>query len=186
MTNNQDKQYIIALQNSDYQGIKEIYEDFSGGILHWIKKNSGTAQDAEDIFNEALIVIFEKVKHPDFELKYPFEKLLFGVCRNKWRDRLKKNKREQTVINDLKEGLIIEDNLQSQIELLEQENHRQRKLDAAFEQLSDLCKQLLLLYKTGTSPADIAKKLNMNAASTVSRRKNACIDRWRKLFKKTP
>ena len=186
MTKTKEQQYIKALQNNDNQGIRRIYKDFSGGILHWIKKNSGTAQDAEDIFNEAIIVIFEKVKQEGFELKYPFEKWLFGICRNKWIDRLKKNKQEQEVINDLKTGLKIEEDLQSEFELLEQEHHRQQKLDTAFEQLSDLCKQLLLLIKAGTLPADIAKKLNMNATNTVYRRKNACIDRWQNLFKSAP
>ena len=99
---------------------------------------------------------------------------------------MKKNKQEQEVINDLKTGLKIEEDLQSEFELLEQEHHRQQKLDTAFEQLSDLCKQLLLLIKAGTLPADIAKKLNMNATNTVYRRKNACIDRWRNLFKSAP
>jgi len=184
MTDHQDKKYINALQNSDNQGISKIYQDFSNGISNWVIQNSGTIQDAEDIFNEAIIVIFERVKRTDFELKYSFEKWLFGICRNKWMNHLKKNKRDKEVINDLKGGLSIESDMQSQIEEMEEKNQRQQNLDIAFEQLSDLCKQLLLLAKEGKSAIEITAKLKMNKTSTVHHRKSECIKRWRTLFKK--
>ena len=182
MTVDKDKLYIQALQQNDYQGVRKIYEDFSGGILDWIKNNSGTAKDAEDVFNEALIAIFEKVKKDDFRLTYPFGKWLFGICRNKWIDKLNKKKREAEVIKSMPKGYDIESDLQTQLEQIETESLRQKKLDTAFAKLSELCQKLLLLAKEGLKPTEIAHQLDMTNQNTVYRRKKACIDRWRTLF----
>ena len=49
MIDEKDKLYIQALQQGDYQGVRKIYEDFSGGIIDWVRSNSGTTKDAEEL-----------------------------------------------------------------------------------------------------------------------------------------
>lgn len=64
--------------------IGEIYKLFSPRITFYILKKGGKKEDAQDVFQEALIVLMRKVKAPDFELKSSFYSFLFGICRNIW------------------------------------------------------------------------------------------------------
>jgi DNA-directed RNA polymerase specialized sigma24 family protein len=55
-----------------------------------ILRNGGTGQDAEDIFQEALIVFCRRIEDPDFQLTSKPSTYLFSVCRFLWKDELKK------------------------------------------------------------------------------------------------
>ena len=68
------------------------------------------------------------------------------------------------------------------LEAVEEEQIRQRKLDAAFSELSELCQKLLRLLVSGVSSTEAAAQLGMANANTVYRRKNACVGRWKTLY----
>jgi len=179
--NKKDSEYILALQTADNDGVRMIYQDFAMGITQWVKKNSGTVKDAEDIFNEALVILFDKVNQPDFELTYPFNKLLFGICRNLWLRTLTKNKRDQMVINEHTKTYSSESSQELVAELIE-EDRKYQLLDKAFAKLSPICQQLLTLIKQGLKPVTIVEQLKMNSTNTLYRRKKACMDRWKSVY----
>ena len=66
---------------------------------------------------------------------------------------------------------------------IEAENAAQSRLANTFAQISDLCRQLLRLLADGMPASEVAAQLQMNSVNTLYRRKNACIERWRELFK---
>ena len=70
----------------------------------------------------------------------------------------------------------------SLIEQIEEEEIKQKKLSVAFNQLSELCQKLLRYVSEGMASKDVATQLAMSDANTVYRRKNACVERWRKLY----
>ena len=53
-------------------------------ILDFTRKNSGSEEDARDLFQEGLVVIFEKVSSGDLKLSSAFRTYFYAVCRNKW------------------------------------------------------------------------------------------------------
>ncbi|HEY4150405.1 MAG TPA: sigma factor, partial [Chitinophagaceae bacterium] len=63
----------------------------------------GTAQDAEDIFQEALIILCRKAGKPGFILTAQLSTYLFSICRFLWNDELKKRKHAPT--GDFETGL---------------------------------------------------------------------------------
>ena len=66
-----DQQYIEALRRNDPSGIRKIYELHARQALRWILNNNGTADDADDIFQEALMAVYEKSLDPSFTLNCP-------------------------------------------------------------------------------------------------------------------
>ena len=76
-----------------------------------------------------------------------------------------------------------EDDFTRIVEEMKQEEQLQKKLDLSFAQLSDRCKKLLEMIAQGKKSVDIVDALHMNTVNTVYRRKNACLQRWRALFK---
>jgi len=178
-----DHKYIDAFRNDDFRLLDELYESNAPQVKRWILKNSGSIEDAKDIFQETIMVIIKKAYDPDFVLTYPIGGLIFKIAKFKWTDQLRKKKTTQKVRNEVKDRLIKkEEDFSLVIEAFAEEEIKQKKLDLSFEQLSDRCKSLLRMVIEGKKPAEIVNSLKMNNLNTVYRRKNACLQRWKELF----
>lgn len=179
-----DHRYIEALRNNDERGIREIYRQFSGQALRWVVSRGGTADDARDIFQEALIAVFEKAQHVDFVLTCPLGALLHVIWSRKWVDRLRNKGKEAGVRKEeeLRYTMEVADDAMSVAEEALAEQTRQEKLARAFEQISELCRRLLELLSKGTPAREAAELLQMNGVDTLYRRKNACTERWRAIY----
>ena len=179
-----DHHYIEALRRNDERDIHEIYQQHSASALRWVVARGGSPDDARDIFQEALIAVFEKAQQPDFVLTCPLGALLHVIYSRKWIDRLRQKGRESEVRNEEERRYNIEvadDTLTVAEDALAEQN-RQERLGKAFEQLSELCRRLLSLLSEGTAPPSAAETLQMNSVDTLYRRKNACTERWRAVY----
>jgi RNA polymerase sigma factor (sigma-70 family) len=182
MQTHADHQIIEALRIGNFAILNQVYQEHAPTIRSWIIKNNGQEEDAQDVFQEAIIAVHQKANDPTFVLTCPLGALLFLICRNKWLNQLRKKNRETEVRNWEEERYTHESSLVPTLEAIEEEQIRQRRLDAGFQQLSELCQQLLHLLISGVSSAEAALQLGMNDANTVYRRKNACVGRWRTLY----
>lgn len=184
MDRHEDHRYIEALRREDQGLINEIYKNHAPQVIQWVRNNSGNISDAKDIFQEGIIALYNKALDPNFYLNCPLGALLFTICRNKWTDQLRKKSKQHTVRNEVKERLYNDPQFNNTLEQVEEAAIRDNNLDWAFQQLSELCQQLLSLVAKGIAPSEIALQLKMNETNTVYRRKKACTDRWRELFNK--
>ncbi len=179
-----DHRFIEALRRNDERTIREIYKQHSSQTIRWVVSRGGSSADAQDIFQEALVAIFEKAQNADFVLSCPFGALLHVICSRKWIDRIRQKGRDAGVRKE--EELRYEseadgDSLVAAEEILS-EQAKHTRLRVAFLQISELCQNLLTLLSNGTKPAEAAKILQMNSVDTLYRRKNACTERWRELY----
>lgn len=187
MTQHRDFKYIKGLCANEQSIIKEIYQKYAPTVKAWVLRNSGTVNDAKDVFQEGLVAIFDRVCgiegtcKADFSLTRPFGAFLFTICRNKWLEELRKKKRGAKVRDQGFEQYIIDSPLDNIIEI-EERYEKNEKLARTFSKLSPLCQRLFQLEKTGHTPEEITKKLEMNSVQTYYRRKHACSSRWRELF----
>lgn len=182
MSAHTDHQYIEAFRRGDFSHLDQLYREHAPNVSRWVRRNSGTTDDAQDVFQEAIIAIHQKANDPDFILSCPIGALLFRICQNKWLNQLRKKNKEAEVRIVEQERYKHESTMIPMVEAVEEEQIRQSKLDASFKQLSDLCQKLLRLLADGISSAEAASRLGMNDANTVYRRKNACVGRWRTLY----
>ncbi|MTB53817.1 RNA polymerase sigma factor [Lewinella sp. W8] len=182
MSSHPDHQYIEALRRGDFSVLDDIYRSHGPTVSSWVQKNSGSVDDAQDIFQEGIIALHQKANDPDFVLTCPIGALLFRICQNKWLYALRKIRREAEVRKIEVRKYDDERTMISQLEAIEEEQLRQERLDRTFRQLSELCQQLMRLLMTGIKPAAAATQLGMTDANTVYRRKHACEGRWRTLY----
>jgi RNA polymerase sigma factor (sigma-70 family) len=179
-----DQRYIDAFRRNDERLIREIYQQHSGQVLRWIVARGGAVEDARDIFQEAMIALFEKAQNVDFVLTCPLGALLHVICSRKYIDRLRQKGRDAGVRNE-EERRYSEEHDSDTLTLAEEsiaEQEKQQRLARAFEQISDLCRQLLTLLSKGIAPREAAAQLQMNSVDTLYRRKNACTERWRSIY----
>jgi RNA polymerase sigma factor (sigma-70 family) len=169
-----DQRYIEALLSGEGPLLREIYERYSRETAQWIAKNKGTADDARDIFQEALMAIAQRARKGPFVLTCTFGAYLFLLVRGKWYNELKKRKLAMvttgTVDGLKKEG---EDAAQLAEETLLW-HEREKLFQNKFNQLPEGCRQLLRLSWTGIKMEEVAAQLGITYAY-ARKRKSECI-----------
>ena len=108
-------------------------------VLQLIINNNGTADDAKDIYQEAIIVLYNKIKAGDFELSSKLKTYIYSVCRRLWLKRLSQMNRYGGDIRDFQDYLPVED---------EVEKHNDRdmqfsKMESALQLLGEPCKTIM-------------------------------------------
>ncbi len=131
--------------------------------------NSGSKEDAFDVFQDALIIIFEKARSNQFTLTSSFQTFLFSVARFVWLNKLKKNRRE-VITSDFDESLI--DNKAEWADMLIEER-KQRLFWSKLNVLSEECQRLLQLSWKGKSGKEIAQAMNYSV-EFVKRKRHRC------------
>jgi len=139
-----------------------------------VLKNSGSREDAEDIYQEALIILIRKVQSADFVLTSSLNTYLYSICRFLWSERLrKKNKNIEVELEKVEPALS-----ENELELLSKKETENTLAEKAFQQLGEKCKQLLLLfYFKKQAMKDIALKLKFSSEKVAKNQKYRCIEK---------
>jgi RNA polymerase sigma factor (sigma-70 family) len=168
-----DEQILKGILRHDNLILQYIYKQYYYNINYFIRKNQGSEDDASDIFQEAIIIIYRKIKENDliFE-KSSFKGYLFSVCRFLWLKQLEKRRIEKEKLNDslpYHEDLY-DDNLNE----LAEKNERYGLYQKHFGTLSTDCQKLLQLFFEKVSLRDIAKVMGYKSEKYAKKRKFKC------------
>lgn len=169
--------YLNALIKNNSKVLKEIFDNNFYKVLGFVLKNKGQREDAEDVFQKALLQLAIRYKKEPFEIKTSFEAYLFTVCKNLWRREL--NKRKFKVTND---GILELKDDSTDIAMAALEQERWELYNAYFEKLSDNCKQILKLFFKKTPYKDIVKRFNYNSETVARQRVFKCKNKLKTLI----
>src|ERR1700749_1628139 len=100
-----------------------------------ILNNSGYPDDARDIFQEAMIVLYEKVKSGSFELNCLVKTYLYSVCRRLWLKRLQQMQKYSGEVDGIAELVPVEEELEAQ----EQRNVEFQTMEKSMMSLGEPC-----------------------------------------------
>jgi len=170
---------LEGLAQNDRQAIETIYKQHYGMVQSLIINNNGTSDDARDIFQEAMIVLYEKSKSGSFELTSQLKTYLYSVCRRLWLKRLQQQQKFIPDLNNLEETIPVEDDL---------EHHDQRggelqMMEKAMMSLGEPCKSLLeAYYLQKKNMTEIAGNFGYTNADNAKNQKYKCLMRLKKLF----
>lgn len=180
-----DQKYINALLENDAVVLEELYQRFSEKIKWMIIRNNGTETDAADIFQDALLSIYNKARAGSFTLTCPLEAFLYLICKNKWLNTLNKRKTQKVTITDT-EGFnhIGEDNFKLAEECVLQQE-RNNLLTEKLAEMGDSCKKILRLSWSGIAMDEVARQLNVTYAY-ARKKKSECMARLITLVKQSP
>lgn len=180
-----DSSLLIDLKNGEMQAIEEIYRRHHAPFIQWIKKMGGNIEDAEDLFQESMMILYEKLRQPDFVLRCQLGTYLFAVGRNLWHKRRAEIQRNHSSADILLEGLDgeIEEDLKS----FRDKEAQFDRLEQALDQLGSPCNQLLrAFYYADKSMETIAQEAGYTNANNAKTQKYKCLMRLRKLFFSRP
>lgn len=174
-----DQQILAAIADGKLnQALDALYAHF-GSVKSFVMSNSGTEEDARDVFQDALVIFCERVPQPDFQLTGTIQNYLFGICRYRWFAQLRAHKKR--VASDAAASNLGD----TEIEAIQAHEKREAKFNAleqAMEALGGECRKLLQwFYFKKISLKEIASKLGMKSENAAKTRKFRCLEQARKL-----
>ena len=170
---------IRGLSVNDKSAVETIYSDNYGVIQNLILNNNGSEEDAKDIFQEALIVLYEKSKSVEFELNCQIKTYLYSVSKRLWLKRLQKNSRYELQSNGFEETVYVEDD----IGVHEKRNNEYGMMEFAMSHIGEPCKSILeAYYIRKQNMQEIAEHFGYTNSENAKNQKYKCLVRLRKLF----
>lgn len=167
-----DQKYIDALVRNDRKLLEEIYKNYSGKIKNMVLQNNGTEPDAADIFQEAVLAIYQKAKSRGFVLTCPLDAYFYLICKNRWINELERRSKKVTFTDT--EGYIYQDDTFKDAEVTANRHERRKLLEEKVKELGDRCRQLLELSWSGKPMEEVATIMN-STYGYIRKKKSDCI-----------
>jgi RNA polymerase sigma factor (sigma-70 family) len=176
---NNEKDLLEGLAASDKKAIESIYRDNFNMIQSLVINNNGSADDAKDVFQEAMIVLYEKARSGTFELNCQIKTYMYSVCRRLWLKRLQQLNRFSPPVEDIESTVPVEE----EIEEHEKRNTEFEMMDKAISSLGEPCKSLLEAYYLQKQNMQvIAANFGYTNAANAKTQKYKCMMRLKKIF----
>ena len=175
-----DRELLEGLRSGDNSVISYIYKTCYPSVSHLITGNNGSEDEAKDVFQEAVMVLYDKVTHENFELSSKLSTFLYAVSRRLWLKQI--NKRENAMGTSDSGGLEIAD-VESDVQIHLQKEHEFAKMDSAMNQLGEPCQTILRdFYIRNKSMNEICEKFGYTNTDNAKTQKYKCLQRLKKLF----
>jgi RNA polymerase sigma factor (sigma-70 family) len=158
-----DKEIVDRIKKGDESALDFLYKKHYRMMLKLVLKNSGTEDEAKDIFQDALIVFWEKVVQDKLVLTSKLSTYLYSICQNLWRKELE---RKSKLSHDpIERAEYVDPDRQERIDII----------NKCIAQLGESCRQILLYYYFDRlSMSDIAEKMGFANADTAKTKKYKC------------
>lgn len=157
------------------QLFNRIYQKYFPAVQQYVQLNSGTQADAQDLFQDIMIVLNEKLQRDDFVLTAKLKTYIMAIARNLWLKTLRDSGYRESF--DIKH----ENQLYEEIQLsIEKENSYTHQLKNLFKKMTQHCQKLLdSIYYKMKSILEIQKEYGYSSKHNAQNQKHKCIKQLR-------
>ena len=158
-----EKEIFSKICAGDERALEVLYKKHYRMMTKMVINNSGSEQEAKDIYQEALVVFWQKAVSGNLTLTSKISTYIYSICQNLWRKELDRKKRLSSEEKDS----------------IEMPNHdkeeRARIINECISQMGETCRKVLMYYYfDGLSMQDIADKLGFANTNTAKTKKYKC------------
>lgn len=159
------------------QAFSQLYRDHYKSIIAMVTKNNGSAEDASDVFQDAIVVLHKNALKTGFSLNCKIGTYLYSVARNVWLKKLKKNKRITSISETEKEFIPISEDNTKILDKMEEKNLLYKHL----QQMGEDCRKVLkFFYFDGMRLDEIATQMGYKSAEVAKNKKFRCFQTLKK------
>jgi RNA polymerase sigma factor (sigma-70 family) len=170
---------LAGIRNEDEAALAYLYKLHYPMILHFVLNNSGSEDEAKDIYQEAVIVFYEKIREGSLELNCQIKTYLYSVCRRLWLKQLSGKSRFAGVVSDADTFIEVDADLAE----AEEKEEKFAKMGEALTMLGEPCKTLLEgFYLQDFSMQALTEKFGYTNSDNTKTQKYKCLVRLKKLF----
>ena len=162
-SNMNEKELFERICKGDEKALEVIYKKYYRMMTKMVISNSGTEDEGRDIYQEALVVFWQKATSGNLVLTSKISTYIYSICQNLWRKELERKKR---LSNEVIDTAVTVDH---------DAREREKIILQCIEQLGDTCKKVLMYYYfEEMSMQDIAEKLGFANTDTAKTKKYKC------------
>lgn len=171
---------ISELRSTDIEeAVRKIYENYFEGIVAQICLKGGNREDGADIFQEAVLVLIDKVKTGQFRGDSSIKTFLSAIARNLWlhelRSRGRRNNREVIYMAGEEKA---EEPVTSFFE-----QSSSKTLGAVLSQIGQVCSKILTgFYYEDKSMKELLSEFNYENEQVLRNRKSKCMKKLKELL----
>lgn len=157
-----------------------LYQKYFVYTKKFILNNKGNQEDAEDIFQDSLLILYEKLSVDNFEVYTCLGNYIVGISKNLW---LKKLKNRNFYI-EFPETYFIEN--QEEINAaIENEKFFWEKLNGYIQSISSHCQNLIHdIFIRNKTIEEIQDKYQYSSRHNAQNQKYKCVEQIRKIKNK--
>jgi RNA polymerase sigma factor (sigma-70 family) len=172
-----EEKILEAVRRKESKALQQLYKNNYQSVLHLVLNNSGNEDEARDIYQEAIIVLYENLQNPSFRLTCKIQTYIYSVSRKLWLKQLTAKGRNALKVEDVESFLPVEE---------PDTDDREEKfisMKIAMDGLGEPCKTLIEdFYLHRLSMQDISEKFGYTNSDNAKNQKYKCLARLKKLF----
>ena len=170
---------LEGIAAEDRNSVEQLYRQHYIMIQTMVLANAGTKDDAADLFQETVIVLYEKIKNGTFELNCLLKTFLYSIARRLWLKKLQQQQRFISQPDGLEETVPVEDEIENHLKL----QNDFFIMESAMNKVGEPCKSLLQAYYLQKKHMNvIAQEFGYTNADNAKTQKYKCLVRLKKLF----
>lgn len=174
-----DSEDILGILNNSPDTLKRIYKTHFPMVLQMVLGNNGNEEDAKDVYQESIIILYNKVKAGNFELSSKLKTYIYSVCRRIWLKKLNQKGTKMSELKDEHDVLPVENDL----ELHETRDLQFSKMEESMLMLGEPCQTIIRdFYMQNKSMQEICEKFGYTNPDNAKTQKYKCLQRLKKLF----
>jgi RNA polymerase sigma factor (sigma-70 family) len=175
-----DEMHILTrVRAGDNAALGKLYKAHFPSVMSYVHAHGGDDDDAEEVYQQAFIILYEKLQDPGFTLSASSGTFLYAVARNLWLASLKDRRRYTAEVAD-----PPQEESGDMIQILEKEKEFER-LETSMQLIGEPCKSILKAYYSDMlSMEEIAEQFGYTNADNAKNQKYKCLMRLKRYFEK--
>ena len=150
------------------------------GVIRYLKSKGCTQYDAEDLYQDAIIIFDRKVVSGDYLSLSTIDNYIFSIVKLSWLNKYRQNKRRAE--EKIEEEMIAEE----AVAIYYGRQERATMMRKILSLFGERCLKMLHLFVHGYPIDDIAKAVGMVDAVRVRKEKYRCLNRMRRSVQQHP
>jgi RNA polymerase sigma factor (sigma-70 family) len=168
---------------SDYI-INFTYREFFPLVKFLVAENGGSGEDAEDVFQDGIVILYTKISLNQLVLTSSFKTYMYSVCRNLWLQKLTRRKAVYDKLTDVDDFIDLPKDLFQEASLEEAELHR--IIQIHFLSMPKDCQKVLRLFIKNIPLREIAGIMGFKTENYAKTRKYLCKQELKKRIADDP
>ncbi len=166
------------------EAIRTLYRNYFGNLCWYVMNNSGSRQDAEDVFQEVVVNFIDLVQKNKFRGESTVKTFLFSLNRHTWLNELKRRGRALAREEKYERG---QEKTEMDAGHYIADREGKAEVTRLVGELGETCRKILLLfYYENLSMREILETLHYENEQVVRNKKYKCLKQLEQMITEKP
>lgn len=168
---------INDLQEEQAKAYQSLYNNYFGQVKNFVCNNKGSLSDAEDVFQDTMFVLVQKIRKDQFRLTASMGTYIVAIAKNIWLNKLRHQYRQEIEMSKYNHTFFEEID-----QAIEQEKYYKSQLQQYLYKVSKHCQSVIEdVFFKGKSTEQIQKEYGYSSKHNAANQKYKCVEQLKRL-----